>query len=165
MSKARYKEVQRFRRWEVIALLLFLLIGSTYHLFKLIGESTYDQTSLILQYLLILVLIGGALVYFISIRLIVKFDDEKIRYQFYPWHYHKHEVKWSEVADCQVVDTPAAAELSGWSVRIGTGERSFSVSGRRGLLLSLKDGQQLFIGSQHPDQLREALEQCRRTTP
>lgn len=161
MNKARYKEVQRFRRWEVIALLLFLLIGTTFHFIESSGNNAGNRPLLAMQYLLILLFIGGALAYLASIRLIIKIDDKKIRYQFYPWHYHKHEVRWEEVDDCQVLDMPVAAELSGWSVRIGTEERSFTVSGRRGLLLSLKDGRQLFLGSQHPEQLREIVEQCR----
>ncbi|MCB0572776.1 MAG: hypothetical protein KDC66_23570 [Phaeodactylibacter sp.] len=161
MNKTCYKEVQRFRRWEIIALLLFLLAGTTYHFFKLNGESTYNQSLLALQYVLIVLFIGGSLAYLISIRLVLKIDDKKIRYQFYPWHYRKHEVRWEEVDSCEVLDTPAAAELSGWSVRVGTWERSFTVSGRRGLLLSLKDGRQLFLGSQHPGQLREIVDSCR----
>lgn len=162
MSKAVYKEVQRFRRWEVFALLLFILLGATYHLLERAWNNTFDHNYVLLQYALIFLLAGGALIYLLSIRLFLKIDDKKIKYQFYPLHYHKHEVEWEEVEECKVVDTPIAAELSGWSVRIGTGERSFSVSGRRGLMLSLKDNTQLFIGSKQPDKLKEAVEQCLR---
>ena len=160
MSKAIYKEVQRFRRWEVFALLAFILLASTYHLLERAWNNSFDHHYLLLQYALIFLLAGGALAYLLSIRLFLKIDDKKIKYQFYPLHYHKQEVEWEEVEECKVVDMPISAELSGWSVRIGTGERSFSVSGRRGLMLYLKDKRQLFIGSKQPSKLKAAIERC-----
>lgn len=158
MTKTIYKEEQRFRRWEVIALIVLLLIGTSYHFAELFISGVYDSGPLLFQYALIAIVLVGALAYFLSIRLIVKIEKEGIRYQYYPWHYKKHLVKWEEIKNVEFVDTPLPAEWSGWAVRLGTPEHTFSVSGRTGLSLDLKDGQQLFIGTQHPDELKAALD-------
>lgn len=159
MSKTIYKEEQRFRRWEVFALLLFLMIGTTYHFVELFISGAYEPGLLTLQYTLIALILTGAMAYLWSIRLIVRIEEDGIQYQFFPVHYRKHKVKWEEIESCAFVDTPLSAELSGWAVRLGTGERMFSVSGRKGLSLCLKNGQQLFIGTQHPAQLKAAIGQ------
>ncbi|MCO6477024.1 MAG: hypothetical protein J5I94_10415 [Phaeodactylibacter sp.] len=158
MSKKLYKEEQRYRRWEIFALLLFLMAGTSYHFVELYVSGEYEPGLLIIQYALIALILTGALAYLWSIRLILRIDKEGIQYQFFPLHYRKHKVKWEEIESYEFVDTPAPTELSGWAVRLGTWERMFSVSGRTGLSLSLKNGQQLFIGTQHPDELKTALD-------
>jgi len=49
-------------------------------------------------------------------------------------------------------------EYGGWGVRGIAPVKAFNVSGNRGVLLSLTDGQYLMIGSQRPDQLAAALQ-------
>lgn len=49
-------------------------------------------------------------------------------------------------------------DYGGWGVRGIAPVRAFNVSGNRGVLLSLTDGQFLMIGSQRPDQLAAALQ-------
>ena len=158
MNKLLYKEEQRFRRWEVFTLLALLLIGASYHFVELYTSGAYEPGVLTLQYALIAIILTGALFYLWSIRLILKIDKNGIQYQFFPLHYRKHQVKWDEIDSFEFIDTPASAELSGWAVRLGTWERMFSVSGRTGLCLKLKNGQQLFIGTQHPGELKAALD-------
>ncbi len=153
-----YKEEQRFRRWEVFALLALLLVGASYHFAELLLSGAYDNLLLITQYLLITLMLTGALAYLSSIRLSLRIEEAGIRYQFYPLHYRKHRVKWEDIKSFEFIDTPFAAELSGWAVRMGTWERTFSVSGRTGISLNLKNGEQLFIGTQHPDELKAALD-------
>ena len=158
MSKLLYKEEQRFRRWEVFTLLALLLIGASYHFVELYTSGAYEPGVLTLQYALIAIILTGALFYLWSIRLILKIDKNGIQYQFFPLHYRKHQVKWDEIDSFEFIDTPASAELSGWAVRLGTWERMFSVSGRTGMSIKLKNGKQLFIGTQHPDELKSALD-------
>ncbi|MCB0597095.1 MAG: hypothetical protein H6557_14985 [Lewinellaceae bacterium] len=158
MKKTNFKEEQRFRRWEVFALLVLLLIGVSYHFIELHVSGIYDPSVLTLQYALIVLILTGSLAYLWSIRLILKIDKEGIHYQFFPLHYRKHKVKWEEIENLEFINTPVSSELSGWAVRLGTWERMFSVSGRTGMSLKLKNGKQLFIGTQHPDELKSALD-------
>lgn len=157
MSKTQFKEEQRFRRWEVFALLVVLMISASYHFAELYLSGTYETGPLTLQYTLITIILAGTAAYLWSIRLILEIDKEGIRYQYFPRHYRKHKIKWEEIEQAEFIDTPVLAELSGWAVRLGTWERMFSVSGRTGLSLRLKNGQQLFIGTQHPEELKDAL--------
>ena len=161
MSKSIYKEVQRYRRWEVISLLLILLAWTSYHFIELYLYGGYSEKLLILQYSLIFIVLSGALIYLWSIRLILQVKKDGLFYQFYPLHYRKQKVKWSIIEELEIIDTPMMAELSGWSIRLGTSERMFSVSGRTGLSLSLKNGRHLFIGSKEPEKLKAAIEKAR----
>ncbi|MCO6487792.1 MAG: hypothetical protein J5I98_05200 [Phaeodactylibacter sp.] len=157
MSKPQFTEEQRFRRWDVFALLVALMASASYHFAELYLSGAYETSLLTLQYTLITIILAGAAAYLWSIRLILEIDKKGIRYQYFPRHYRKHRIKWEEIEHVEFIHTPVMAELSGWAVRLGTWERMFSVSGRTGLSLSLKNGQQLFIGTKHPGELKDAL--------
>lgn len=49
-------------------------------------------------------------------------------------------------------------DYGGWGVRGIAPVKAFNVSGNRGVLLSMTNGQYLMIGSQRPDQLAAALQ-------
>jgi hypothetical protein len=92
-----------------------------------------------------------------SLRLVTKIDEKGIRFQFYPLHYRKHKIKWEELSEVRVVKMQIGAQLSGWNVSIGKPELFYSFTGRNGLELHLKNGGYIFIGSQEPEKLAEAI--------
>ena len=48
-------------------------------------------------------------------------------------------------------------DYGGWGIRYGRGGKAYNVSGNRGVMLELSDGQKLLIGSQKPDDLANAI--------
>lgn len=155
-KEAKYIEQQRYRKWDVLGLLTFFLI---YSVIRFVDGILTENSFLISISLLSFTISSVILIYLFSIRLILKIDDQKISFRYHPLHLKKYKIKWDEVEDYQIVHTPISAEYSGWAVRYarGDGEQMFSVSGRRGIWLQLKDGRRFFIGSKHLNELREAL--------
>ena len=69
-----------------------------------------------------------------------------------------HSGKCDEIETCSVRTHDALSESGGWGIRwCGGNHGAFSVSGKRGAELKLRDGRQILIGSQKPDQLAEAV--------
>ena len=155
MKDQEFKETQRFRDWGIISLLLFFIGGLLYRTFESIIEPGQIAAS---TYLLFVLLLAVVLGYFLSLRLFLEVDAKGIKYQFYPWHTGKHRIRWEEVRDCQVVDASRDAASSGWTVSFEP-EKRYSVTGRRaGLKLGLKNGEQIFLGTRHPEQLKNTLQ-------
>jgi hypothetical protein len=48
-------------------------------------------------------------------------------------------------------------DYGGWGIRYGRGGKAYNVSGNRGVMLELSDGQKLLIGSQRPEELANAI--------
>lgn len=155
MGTRKYVEDQRFRRWDVLAFVTFLLALAIFRFIEGLYLRDWQEFAVAI---LCSSLLGITLYFLLSIRLIVKIDENKISYRYYPLHFRKHKIKWEEIEQCELVDTPVASELSGWAVRFASDEKMFSVSGRRGLYLQLKDGREFFIGSKHLGELSRWLE-------
>jgi len=154
MATRKYKEDQRFRRWDVLGFIAFLLALALFRFIEGFYLRDWQEFSIAI---LCISLLGIALYFLLSIRLIIKIDEQKISYRYYPLHLKKRKIKWEEIEQCELIDTPVASELSGWAVRFASDEKMFSVSGRRGLYLQLKDGREFFIGSKHLGELRNWL--------
>ncbi len=154
MKNREFKETQRFRDWSVLLLLVFFIVGLLYRTFESLLEPGPVSPSI---YLLFVFLLGMVLFYFLSLRLFLKVDEKGVKYQFFPLHSGKHRIRWEEVKDFRVVQVSPDAAIAGWTVGFGP-EKRFSVTGRRsGLKLDLRNGEQIFLGTRHPEQLKDAL--------
>jgi hypothetical protein len=157
----KFKEQQRFRRWDILLLLLALIAGTAYRFFDLyIVHHISSKTQLYFSLLALFVLLA-VLLLLLSFRLVTRIDEKGVRYQFFPWHYRKHRINWEDVEECTVVETPLSTELSGWTVTIGSNEFTYSFYGRTGLQLRLKDGSRIFIGTRRPEEMRQAIQSFR----
>lgn len=157
MAKQVFKEEQKFRRWDVLGLVIALMAMLSYRVFAELWNSPSSQGQTLLLSVFMLLVLGGVLVFLLNIRLFTKIGTDGIRYQYYPFHYKQKKVLWKDIAACELVQTPALAELSGWAVSFDNKERFVSVSGRTGLRLTLKSGRQIFIGTCHLPDLEEAM--------
>jgi|GEM_PF-1490028 len=162
-KKVEYREVQRFREWDVFILLSLFVLGLAYRAvagymgwWGAPGEASFST------YLLLTLVVGLVFLYLYSIRVLLVVNKKGVRYQFYPWHFRKHKIDWDEVADWQIVDIPLQAALSGWSVNFSC-EKCFSVNGRRkGLELDFRDGKRIFISSTEPERLRKIIKRLQK---
>lgn len=67
-------------------------------------------------------------------------------------------IPYSQIVKAEAKTYRPILDYGGWGVRGVAPVKAFNVSGNRGVLLSLPDGQSLMIGSQRPDQLAAALQ-------
>lgn len=160
MTKVFFKEEQRFRRWDVLGLVLFLTTWVAYHLvtqglFSQKTDMAYAMTGL-----LILTVLISVLIILLNLRLKIRISEKGINFQYFPLHYKRHKICWDDIECCEIVETPLSAALSGWAISIGHGEQVFSMGGRKGLHLQLKNGEEVFIGVNDLESLRQAMREA-----
>lgn len=154
-NQRQHKEVQRFRRWEILLPLVLLLMFTLYNVYESAVVLDFRPQAAIFKGLLALLLLGGTLAYLLSIRLLVKVDEEKIKFQYFPLHRNKQKIYWTDVAQYEVLNLPLSVQLSGWGVHVG--ERMFCVAPGSGIRLHLKNGQRIFISCKEPEAVAEIL--------
>jgi len=158
MAKKIYSEKQQFRAWDVLFLLGFLITGLTY---RFIEQNFWNQTEASLTwgiYLLLVVSMGFVLFYLWTLRMDVQMTDKHVKVQYFGWNTEKVKIKWKDVANCEVVNTGLISQLNGYNIHFGS-ENYYSLCGRNGLLLTLKDDGQVFVGCRNTEELKVVLEE------
>lgn len=157
MSQVLFKEKQAYRKNKIALLAIATLLVSIFFL-QLIITTPYDKTAVALGGLICVGYLGGITFYLWKLQLKTTISNNKIKFKYSPLHSKKQTIKTEQVENYQVVKTPLWAKLSGWDVQFNTNEHVYSLSGRTGLELTLKDGQHLFIGTRKPVLLKKALD-------
>jgi hypothetical protein len=161
MAKTIYKEKQQYKRWDVLiplaAFILVLLYGFITHITGTAGKTSSLHPAWVLISIIGLIL---AFAYLLSLRLLVIITRRHLRFQYFPLHFQIQKVKLEEIANCEPIEIPVTAELSGWNVNFTSMQPNYSVNGRKGLSVELKNGDTFFIGSKDPDALKTAIQKA-----
>jgi len=90
-------------------------------------------------------------------------DANRIRVQFgFAFPLYVRNIPLSEIEAASSVTYSPIGEYGGWGIR-GMGSRvALNARGNRGVLLTLKSGATILIGSQRPDELAAAIEELRK---
>jgi hypothetical protein len=94
----------------------------------------------------------------IIMRLDVEIDEAKITYRFKPFHVKLRIIYWEDVSDFYIRDYRPIMEYGGHGLKrkIKYG-KAFTVSGKKGLQLILKDGKRILFGTQKPQELERII--------
>ena len=157
MAKLKFKETQRYRHWEVIALLAILAVGTLIRLVTTIVSGGTENGSNLLLGIFLFISLLSILIYFLNVKMKVKVDDKGIKYSIYPWQKSKQKIKWEEVANFEIVELPEPAAMSGWSVQYGSRTRGWNMGNHRGLSLDLHNGEHYFLSIDRLDDLENTL--------
>lgn len=94
----------------------------------------------------------------IIMRLDVEIDEAKITYRFKPFHVKPRIIYWEDVSDFYIRDYRPVMEYGGHGLkRKMKYGKSFTVSGKKGLQLILKDGKKILFGTQKPQELERIV--------
>ena len=100
--------------------------------------------------------------FFLSLKLKTRIDEKGIYYQFYPIHLSYRIILWNEISSCYVRKYNAIFEYGGWgfknSLRIKKSGKSYTVKGKIGLQLALKNGKKILIGTQKKEEIQRVIE-------
>ncbi len=94
---------------------------------------------------------------FLVANLTVEVRSDGLYYRFFPFHWSFHRISAESLAKYEVQTYRPIRDYGGWGIRYGRGGKAYNVSGNRGVMLELSDGQKLLIGSQKPDDLANAI--------
>ncbi len=161
MGKVEIREVQRFSsKW--ILLFLFALLGV--FVWAIVQQVVFDvpfgnnPTSNSVLFLFCLIPLGLFALFFIA-KLETIITKDGISYQFKPFHSKKRLVKWSDIEEVKVIDYKPLLEYGGWGLRYGFKGKVFSVSGKKGLELKIKNKTKtILIGTQKGQEIELFLQ-------
>jgi hypothetical protein len=152
--KMYFCETQKFNQLWLWILLFFIASSPFYGVYeqsKLISEITYK--SLFDEIVFSMCMSFGLLLLVYSIRLETNIDSEAVRIYFFP--FVRKDFLFEDIKEMEVLDY---GFIGGWGIRFWTKYGTvYNIKGTKGLRIVLKNGKKYLIGTQKPEQLKEAL--------
>jgi len=144
--KPLFIEKQRFNQWWLWSLLIAALVVPIVVLYN---ETTYSSS---LTGLLIVLLV---MILFVVLRMKTVVMQENIQLTYFP--FVNKTINLSDIKTMKVINY---GFVGGWGIRLWTQYGTiYNVRGNKGLHIKLKNGKQLVIGTQKPQELEKVVEQ------
>ncbi len=159
MARIMYKEEQNYRKWDVLLFIGVMVVGLAYG--AITGNATQVvQTSGIspLWFSSSLIILTLLLVYLLSIKYRLSVSNKGINFQYFPLHYKKQKIRTDEIQELKVVENSLLNSYNGADINFAVQEKMYSVCGRKGIQIKLKNGKNIFLGSKNPTRLKEAIQ-------
>jgi hypothetical protein len=164
IESSTFREVQYMRQWWVITLVAGIAalgwFGFVYQV--ILGYPFGDRPAP--DWVLWLLWIGAGWVAPVSLaifHLTTEVCDDHLYVHWFPF-VRKH-IAYDDIDDCAAVTYQPIWNYGGWGVRWSPWRGwVYSMSGDRGVHLVLRGGKRLLIGSQHADELAQAVNERRR---
>lgn len=74
-----------------------------------------------------------------------------------PFHRKWVEITFDSISEAEPITYRALRDYGGWGIRYGRGGKAYNISGNQGVMLSLKDGRKIMIGSRTHEVLTKAI--------
>jgi uncharacterized membrane protein YciS (DUF1049 family) len=161
MKKVIYTEEQKGRSMGIFFLLLVVLVLAISRMINdfWIKTETAENFPLWTYGLVIGSLVVG-IIYFWKVRLTIKVGEKSIKAKFFPCLLGKRKIKLEEIDHFTIMDPQLLSKVTGWRIRWSGEEESYALKSKAGIWLDLKDGQKIFIGTQKPEIIRQALDRA-----
>lgn len=92
------------------------------------------------------------------IKLKTQVNKDGITLQFIPIIITPKKINWEEIQTAVIRNYKPIWEYGGWGLRVSFKHGiAYTVKGKTGLQLNLKNGKQILIGTQKPDELQSAI--------
>jgi len=155
-----YREVQYFRQlwlWAIIvasSLVSFWGVVWQIILGRPFGNNPAPDSVLIV----IAVVIGlGLPLFFYLANLTIEVRDDGVYFRFFPLHFSFRRIGLEDITSFEARRYRPIRDYGGWGIRYGRGGKAYNVSGDRGVQLELARGGRILLGSQHPEEMAEAI--------
>jgi hypothetical protein len=162
-----FKERQTFQQvWVrilIIGLSGFLIVWSLYFIYEQfilnvpVGNKPLSDTGAIISLVLTLGFGIGLPLLFSRTNLLVTVDREALQISFSPFTHRTIPIQ--SIIHCEPRTIELLREYGGIGVRFSFrgGGIAYIVNGNDGVQIELDNGKRLFVGSQHPEELAQAL--------
>lgn len=153
-----YKEEQKFRSVYALGILAVFAAACFYLVFReLLWNSEVDWMAVTMSSTITISTILG-IGYLIRFKLKTAISTKNISVKMSPWQLKKKKIKLKDIESYQIVTVSAWAQWHGANISFGS-EQYYSFTGRNGILINTKDGEQYFIGSRRLDEFSAALKE------
>lgn len=162
MEKVLFKEEQRFRQWWIWLIMVFALLSVIVPLVKAIAEeqarlNSLNNWRLIFYGVLAVSFLITIIVVKLFIRLKTKITYDGIYVAYIPFVRKWKKISIDELTGYELRKYRANLEFGGHGMRRRKMGQAFTISGNIGLLLHLKDGKKLLIGTQKKQAIEYAM--------
>jgi hypothetical protein len=153
-----FSEEQKFPKiWPALVSLTGIIIGVRIMMRR---TMTYDELRNIGGVAMLSgVIVIGALLLLLFMKLKTRVDETGIYYKYTPLHREEIRIDWSNIKESYVRKYNPILDYGGWGIRMGIfGKgRAYNVWGNMGLQIILNNGKKLLLGTQKPEELKEVL--------
>jgi len=164
--KVVFHEVQKFRQRLLWILLLLInalaLILFGYGIFKQFvlgqawGSRPLPDLALAIVGSFFILLLAVITYIFFTMKLVTEVRSDGLSVRFLPL---THQIiPYEHIKKCETRKYHPIREYGGWGIRYGRKGKAYTVSGNLGVQLELIQGKSLFIGSQRPEELAQAIQ-------
>lgn len=145
--KPLFTENQRFNQWWLWVLLATSLAVPTILLFKEATQKPGGFSGIIIIVLVIIL--------FVVLRMKTTITQQNIQLTYFPFVW-----KTINLYDIETIKVINYGFVGGWGIRLWTSYGTvYNVRGNKGLHIKLKNGKQLVIGTQKPQELEKVVAQ------
>jgi hypothetical protein len=165
-----HSETQWFRKtvwvYFVILIWLFMIIVSVYGLYMQLvlhipfGDRAMSDTMLVITTFFAVTVTTLMLIFFLIARLETIISMEGIYYRFVPFINNFRKIKAVEIARYETRKYSPIKEFGGWGIRYNRKQKiyCYNVRGNLGILIELKNGKKILLGSQDPHKIKSAID-------
>jgi hypothetical protein len=169
MEKILFKEEQKFTQWWIWLLLLAafgIAIGPQwYGLFQQVttgqlwGDNPASNEVLALTASLTTLMMVGILLLVKTVTLQVKIHENGISFRYPPLVRKWRSIARAEIERYEVGKYRPVKRYGGWGIRYGFGKsgKAYTVTGRTGLKLIMKNGKTILLGTQRAQAISYAM--------
>ena len=155
-----YFESQKLRQWWIW---LIVFVGPLTLLFNIMQIIRADVAGGSDIYWLILtgLLFGiGLPVFIYSVCLFIEVRESGLYIRVRPFHRSWVVFYFQDIRNVKAVRYRPIRDYGGWGIRYGWNGKAYNMRGDKGVMLTLGDGKNLLIGSQHHEELRSVIGTC-----
>jgi hypothetical protein len=149
-----YKEIQKFNSPWVWIIIMIAVFGGAIALYLPAAQN--EQLPVIAK-----LLIASALIILILMFLYgylkTAIDDSGIKIEMRILFRFGRTIRWDEIESIRADKYRPILEFGGWGYRIGWKGVAYNCRGNDGLIIMLKNGRKVVIGTQKPDELKRYL--------
>ena len=164
MDRIYYQESQKFTQiwlWFLLGSGLLFLIGVAFAGVyiqiiqgKPFGDNPMSDTGVLVFFILSLFFSLGLILFMKSFHLETRIDRLGISYRFFPLVPKWHTIYREEIINWEIV----TKFVFNYGIRFGTNSKTLNIQGDKQLALKLSSGKILYLGTQRPEEISQALQ-------
>lgn len=145
-----FKETQRIDTIWPLTILAITMVGNWFLYFKM----AYQDISF---FYICIASVGLLCLFLLSLKLRTSIDEEGVHFKMFPFHFKWQTIRWEEIQQYEIRAYQPFKEYGGWGLRYGVSGKAYTISGKTGLQLQLKNGKKVLIGTGQQNIMSQCL--------
>lgn len=140
------------KTWVIIPAILFTVV-----LFALVGFYVDKDPEKSGSFLLGGIISGIVLTFIWIIHLKSEINATGIHYRFFPFHFKTYTIPWAEIQLAETCTYKPIREFGGWGIKYGYNSKAFTISGKEGIRITLKNKKIILIGTKESERAANVI--------